>query len=105
MTLTASQRLALDSSISSAISNIPILMDKWNQERYIRNYQINDLREFLYGHILGIVSNSLYNIIFISEGRATTSSEIQEAEEVISRRLPEIRNSIGKEVYYNRARR
>lgn len=104
MALASSQRIALDSSISSAISNIPNLLDRWNQRSIIRKYQVVDISEFLYGHVLGIISNSLYNIIFISEGRMPTRDETLEAEGVILRRLSEIRNSIVTEIYYHQPR-
>ena len=104
MALASSQRIALDSSISSAISNIPSLLDKWNQRSIIKKYQVVDITEFIYGHVLGVISNSLYNIIFITEGRMPTSDETLEAEEIILRRLPEIRNLIVTEIYYHRPR-
>jgi hypothetical protein len=102
MALNASQRIALESSINSAISNIPNFLDKWNRTSAFKKYQIEDFNEFLYGYILGIISNSLHNIIFISEGRMVTREENLEAEEMILRRLPEIRNSILTEIYYHR---
>lgn len=105
MPLTNSQRIALDSSIASAISNIPIFLDKWIQPQFISKYQITELKEFLYGHVIGIITNSFHNIIFISEGRLATTAETQEAEEILSRRLSEIRSKIGNEIYYNRTRR
>src|SRR5919197_476467 len=98
MPLTSSQRIALEASINSAISNIPNLLDKWNQTSSTKKYQIEDINEFLYGHMVGIISNAFHNIIFISEGRVATGGEAQEAEEIISRRLPEIRSTIKNEV-------
>lgn len=104
MTLTPSQRIALDGSINSAISNIPTLLDKCNQTSYIRKYQIEDINEFVYGHMVGFISNAFYNIIFITEGRIATHEETQEAEEMIFRRLSEIKNRLGTEKYYHRLR-
>ena len=104
MPLTSTQRVALESSISSAISNIPNLLDKWNQTSYIRKYQIENINEFVYGHVVGSISNAFHNIIFISEGRIATRDDWQEAEGMIFRRLPEIKNTIGREIYYHRLR-
>jgi hypothetical protein len=104
MPLTSTQRIALEASINSAISNIPSLLDKWNKTSTIRKYQIEDINEFVYGHMVGFISNAFHNIIFISEGRIATREEVQEAEDMIFRQIPEIKNTIGRESYYNRLR-
>jgi len=104
MPLTSSQRTALGAAINSAISNIPNLLDKWYQTSSIRKYQIESVNEFVYGYVVGFVSNAFHNIIFISEGRIATLDEAQEAEEIISRRLGDIRDIIQRERYYNRLR-
>lgn len=104
MPLTSTQRIALEASINSAISNIPSLLDKWNQTSSIRKYQIEDINEFVYGHMVGFISNAFHNIIFISEGRIATREEVQEAEDMIFRQIPEIKNTIGRESYYHRLR-
>jgi hypothetical protein len=104
MALTTSQRTVLSASIKSAISNIPNLLDKWSQSSSIRKYQIESINEFVYGYVIGLVSNSFHNIIFISEGRIATPDEIQEAEEMTSRQLHDIRDLIMRERYYHRLR-
>ena len=104
MPLTSSQRVALEASINSAISNIPHVLDKWNQSSNIKRYQIDDINEFVYGLMVGFISNAFSNIIFISEGRVATREETSESEEMILRRLPEIRSTIRKEIYYHHLR-
>ena len=104
MPLTSSQRIALEASINSAISNVPNVLDRWNQTSSIKKYQIEDINEFVYGHMVGFISNAFHNIIFITEGRIATHEEIHEADETISRRVPEIKNAIGRECYYRRLR-
>lgn len=104
MSLTSSQRIALEASINSAISNIPNVLDRLNQTSSIKKYQIENINEFVYGHIVGFISNAFHNIIFITEGRIATREEIQDAEETIFSRLPEIKNAIGRESYYRRLR-
>jgi hypothetical protein len=101
MPLNSTQRIALEASINSAVSNIPNLLDKWNQTSYIRKYEIENINEFVYGHVVGFISNAFHNIMFISEGRIATRDDWQEAEAMIFRRLPEIKNTIGREIYYH----
>jgi len=104
MPLTTSQRTALGASIKSAISNIPNLLDKWCQTSCVKKYQIESVNEFVYGYVIGFVSNAFHNIIFISEGRIATLDETQEAEEMISRQLCDIKDLIMRERYYQRLR-
>lgn len=104
MSLTSSQRTALEASINSAISNVPTVLDRLNHTSSIKKYQIENINEFVYGHMVGLISNAFHNIIFISEGRIATREEIQEADETIFRRLPELKNAIGRECYYRRLR-
>jgi hypothetical protein len=101
MPLSHTQRTALEASINSALSNIPNMLDKWNQTQVARKYQIEDMNEFVYGHILGLISSAFQNIIFISEGRIATREELEESDGMISMRLPEIRNAIKNEIYYH----
>lgn len=101
MSLTPSQRMALEASINSAISNISNILDNWDQVSAIKKYQIENINEFLYGHTVGMITNAFNNIIFISEGAVTTREQAKEAEEIISRRLHEIRNAIVRERYYH----
>jgi hypothetical protein len=104
MPLTSSQRTALGASINSAISNIPILLEKWYQTSSGRKYQIENINEFIYGYVVGSVSNAFYNIILISEGRIATRDETEEADEMIFKQLREIKDLIMQECYYQRLR-
>jgi len=99
MPLTPAQIANLQAAIDSALSNIPIIMDEWGDRSMSKSHDINDLSDFVYGYILGTVSNAFYYIIFISEGRTPSRQEVAESRKIISDWRPKIREIISRERY------
>jgi hypothetical protein len=89
----------LQIAIESAISQVPIAMDTWANRSMIKDFEINDVNDFVYGYVMGFISNAFHYIVFISEGRRPTEEEVKESERIVSESLKRIRQSISRERY------
>ena len=100
MDLNASQRVALEAAIESALSKVPMTMEEWHHRDTMKKYGIKEANDFVFGYVLGSIYNSLFSIIFISEGRAPNSDELALSRE--TKRTSEIKNAILLEGYHVR---
>jgi hypothetical protein len=99
MRLTPAQATSLQTAIQSAISNISIAMEQWGDRTMLKTHEINDVNDFVYGYVMGLISNAFFYIIFISEGRSPSQEEIAESKKIISEWNPKIRRTISIERY------
>lgn len=99
MPLTHSQTTALEQAIQSALSRIPLLNDEWNQRKFIKQYEIKDPNDFIYGYALGFIANAFNNAIYLSQGRSPTDDETKEAQKITFQRCAEIRDAIALRRY------
>jgi hypothetical protein len=74
-------------------------MDRWGNHSSIKAFAINDINDFIYGYVMGSISNAFFYIIFISEGRSPSSEELSECESIISESRTRIRETISRERY------
>lgn len=102
MALTASHRAALEAAVQSAISRIPETIQTWRKREALKKYEIKDTNEFIYGYVLGFISNAFYNIMFISEGRVPRAEEYVEANAIIAKHVSQIKEAILVEGFYLR---
>jgi hypothetical protein len=94
MPLTPSQVANLHAAIESAVSRIPITMDEWGERSNLKKHGINDVSDFVFGYIVGLISNSFFYIMYISEGRHPTIEEVAESKKIISEWVPRIEQAI-----------
>jgi hypothetical protein len=99
MPLTHSQTTAVEQAIQSALSRIPLLNDEWNQRKFVKQYEIKDPNDFIYGYALGFIANAFNNTIYLSEGRSPTEDETKEAQKITFQRCAEIRDAIALRRY------
>jgi hypothetical protein len=99
MPLTPSQASTLELAIQSALSRIPMVNDEWHQRKFIKEYEINDPDDFIYGYAIGFIANAFHNLVFISQGRSPTEDEKREAQRIVLHRAQEIRNAISLRRY------
>lgn len=97
MALTSSQVTSLHAAIESAISRIPMTMEEWGERNTLKRHGINDVSDFVFGYIIGLISNSFFYITYISEGRSPTIGEVEESKKIISEWLPKIEQAISIE--------
>lgn len=99
MSLTPPQTTALEQAIQSALSRIPLLNDEWHQRKFLKEYEINDPNDFVYGYALGFIANAFHNAIYLSQGRSPTEDETLEAQKIVFQRCAEIRIAIALRRY------
>lgn len=99
MALSSAQVSNLQSAIESAISNIPMAMEHWGNHSALKAFEIGDVNDFVYGYVMGFISNAFFYIVFISEGRSPTQEELAESEKIISESRQRIREKISRERY------
>lgn len=97
MALTSSQVTSLHAAIESAVSRIPMTMDEWGERNNLKKYGINDVSDFVFGYIVGLISNSFFYIMYISEGRNPSIEEVAESKKIISEWIPKIEQTISVE--------
>ena len=72
-------------------------MEEWGERNTLKSHGINDVNDFVFGYVIGLISNAFYYIIYISEGRSPSNVEVGESKKIISEWTPKISQTISIE--------
>ena len=94
MVLSANLRGVLVQIVDDNVRNVPALIEMWRNEAVRQQYQIANAEDFVYGYLLSSIHNQFTLVIQGVERRLPSDQEILESKDIVSRRIPEIRNAI-----------